>query len=157
MSNHPGLIEIFAGSRSKDFHALNAGFLKQEEVRAMAKLPKARKSKGNATPTHAHNQTSLAPRLCTAQPQPDKRTPLRISPEVSNGSATRPCVIVTRCSCGHLDRDNLQASVKPIVDALRYAGHIAGDTERHIDLYVFQKKVKRKEAGTLIEIVQPCE
>jgi len=37
---------------------------------------------------------------------------------------------------------------------MREAGHIPNDTEQDIELFVFQKKVKRKEAGTLIEIVK---
>ncbi len=62
-------------------------------------------------------------------------------------------VIITRCSTGRLDRDNLWASTKAVGDALRHAGYIAGDAESDIELLVFQKKVKRADVGTLIEII----
>lgn len=155
MSN-PGLISILAAG-NETFRKLNAGVLANLEHEAMAKLPKARKSKGNIAVTYAYpitDSSSLATGIPAQEPKPHKRAPLLHDKEIPAGSAARPCVIITRCSSGHLDRDNCVASVKGIVDALRYAGYISGDTEDHIDLYVFQKKVKRKDAGTLIEIVQ---
>lgn len=95
---------------------------------------------------------SLAPRLPPKEPQP-QRKPLEPA-QAQKGREAGVAVIFTRCASRRLDRDNLWASIKPLCDALREAGHIPNDTEQDIELFVFQKKVKRKEAGTLIEIVK---
>ncbi len=153
--NNPGLISILAAG-NETFRKLNAGVLSGLEDQEMAKHSKPRKSKGNAL-SYAHNQTPLAAGLPAGQPQSDLRKPLLGDHQAKQSSAAGTCVVITRCSCGSLDRDNLYSSVKPLVDALRNSGQIIGDTERDIDLYVFQKKVKRKEAGTLIEIILPSK
>lgn len=95
----------------------------------------------------------LASRLPPDKSKPKQRRALLGDHQKEQGCTAGVSVIITRCSAHHLDRDNVYSAVKSIVDALRYAGYIAGDTEQHIDLHVFQKKVPRKEAGTLIEIV----
>lgn len=137
MTRHDELLaEYVAKSKSASFRRLNSPTV---QLKYAYPLPA--------------DHPPLASRLPAHQPQPLKRQTLRRPQEEPSPSATRPSVIITRCSSGHLDRDNLYSSTKAIVDALRYAGYIAGDTEQHIDLHVFQKKVPRKEAGTLIEIV----
>lgn len=89
------------------------------------------------------------------QPKPQQRAK-QVGNEVpAQKGGSRPVVIVTRCSTGSLDRDNLGASAKAIVDALRHHGYIAGDRECDIDLITLQRKVKRGEIGTLIEILHP--
>lgn len=53
-----------------------------------------------------------------------------------------------------LDKDNLMGGTKAIVDALRYAGLIPDDNPEAIDLIITQKKVKKKDTGTLIELTR---
>jgi len=106
-------------------------------------------------PAKYHEQVinSLAPRLSTEKPKQARRGALGSEAQVEEGRSPSVAVIITRCSCGSLDRDNNFSAAKPLIDALREAGHIPNDTEKDIELFVFQKKVKRKEAGTLIEII----
>ncbi len=100
------------------------------------------------------NHPPVASRLRHPEPQhPARPEPILHAGPAQKGAA-RTCVIVTRCSVGTLDRDNLVGSVKHVVDGLRYSGRIAGDREQDIELVVFQKKVKRKDQGTLIEIIE---
>src|ERR1700674_2354594 len=66
----------------------------------------------------------------------------------------RIVVRIGRRSTRTLDPDNLGASVKALVDCLRYAKLIPEDDEETIDLRVTQEKVKSsKECGTFIEII----
>lgn len=95
----------------------------------------------------------VAPRLPRPKPEPVKREKLLRLEEAPHSSPGRTAVIVTRCSAGSLDRDNLNAANKAIIDALRYSGRILGDREADIELICLQRKVKRKDAGTLIEII----
>jgi len=61
-------------------------------------------------------------------------------------------VCITRCGTHLLDKDNLYGGAKPICDALRYRGLIRDDDPESIHLIVQQRKVSKKETGTLIEI-----
>lgn len=85
--------------------------------------------------------------------QTNRRKPVgdEKAPGKSSGSVI---VIITRCATRSLDRDNLWGGAKATVDSLRYSGHISGDTEQEIELFVFQKKVPKEKIGTLIEILQ---
>lgn len=68
-------------------------------------------------------------------------------------SRPRVAVVITRISTGQLDSDNLQGSVKAILDCLRNCGLIEDDDEESISLEVRPVKApSRKEQGTLIEI-----
>jgi hypothetical protein len=49
-------------------------------------------------------------------------------------------ITIDRRSWGRLDPDNLTSSMKPVVDALRYARVIENDTEDHIKLDVTQSR-----------------
>jgi hypothetical protein len=70
----------------------------------------------------------------------------------AKGSA-RPLVRITRRSRRMLDRDNLWASAKIIIDQLRATAIITDDDEESIRLEVEQTKVKSKaEIGTYVEI-----
>jgi len=102
---------------------------------------------------HAQVINSLAPRLPSEKPQSARRETLERKAQTKGGSGPSVAVIVTRCASRYLDRDNNYSAAKPLIDALREAGHIPNDTEQDIELFVFQKKVKRREAGTLIEII----
>ena len=95
----------------------------------------------------------VAPRLPREKPELEQRPKLLRAQETPHGSPGRTAVIVTRCSCGSLDRDNLHSAAKALVDALRYSGRIPGDREADIELICLQRKVKRRDAGTLVEIV----
>lgn len=95
----------------------------------------------------------VAPRLPPEKPEPNRRVPLDRQAPLKKTGGPSVAVIITRCSSGHLDRDNNFSANKPLIDALREAGLISGDTEDDIELFVFQKQVPRKEAGTLIEII----
>ena len=61
-------------------------------------------------------------------------------------------VRITRCGTRLLDADNLAGGCKPIVDALRYRGLIPEDDPQSIGLVVQQRKVLKKDIGTIIEI-----
>lgn len=49
-------------------------------------------------------------------------------------------VTIERRSRGQLDPDNLVASVKPVIDALRYARVLLDDTADHLELKVTQSR-----------------
>jgi len=68
------------------------------------------------------------------------------------GCRPRVGVRITRCGTQLLDKDNLYGSTKYLCDALRYKGLIPEDDPESIHLTVKQRKVSKKETGTLIEI-----
>jgi hypothetical protein len=74
----------------------------------------------------------------------------------SHGDEAQGCprieVRITRCGIKLLDKDNLYGGAKPICDALRYEKLIPEDDPESINLIVQQRKVKRADIGTLIEI-----
>ena len=86
-----------------------------------------------------HPARSAAP-----QPQPILRQTLGStgSKESPNPSRSRVFVLLICYRVRLQDRDNSVASGKALVDALRYAGTLDGDTESHIELAVEQVKVK---------------
>ena len=113
-------------------------------------FPRASKSFLSRNATHP---APVATRLSRQESQPDER-PQPVGAQASpRGGPARLAVIITRCSSGTLDRDNLHGAAKALCDALRYAGHIPGDRECDIELFAFQRKVRRAESGTLIEIM----
>lgn len=101
----------------------------------------------------ALNRPVVAPRVLAEKSEPSRGQTLVRQAQPPKAREPGVAIIVTRCSDRSLDRDNLWSSVKPLVDALREAGYIPNDTEQDIELFVFQKKVPRKESGTLVEIV----
>jgi len=50
------------------------------------------------------------------------------------------------------DPDNAVGAVKPVIDALKRWGLIFDDTPEYLDLTVEQKKCKRKDVHTIIEL-----
>ena len=72
------------------------------------------------------------------------------------GGAGRHTVCITRYGAKLLDADNLGGGVKHTVDALRYEGLIPDDNPASLRLIIRQKKAKKGERGTLIEIFPPC-
>lgn len=54
-----------------------------------------------------------------------------------------------------LDKDNLYGSVKYLCDGLRYENLIPADDPEAIELIVTQKKVKRGETETVVQIDYP--
>lgn len=102
---------------------------------------------------NASDYAPMAPRIRHPQPQPAHRPePIRHD-EAPPKIPSSLVVVITRCSTGTLDRDNLWGGVKALVDALRYSGRIPDDSEQHIELFVFQRKVRRRQQGTMIEII----
>lgn len=89
-----------------------------------------------------------------AQPQHDAREePLAPDQDEASGGP-RIAVCITRLGTKLLDKDNLYGGAKPICDALRYQKLIPEDDPESIHLIVQQRKVKRAEIGTIIEITQ---
>ena len=66
-------------------------------------------------------------------------------------------ISIERRGKGTLDPDNLVGSVKPILDALRYAQVIEDDTPAHIQLTVTQVCSRSLPARTRIEITPDWE
>lgn len=67
-----------------------------------------------------------------------------------------PCayIAIVRCGHGELDEDNLTGSVKPIIDALRYAKVLVDDSPKHMTLRVTQSRCSPKVGpSTRIEII----
>lgn len=114
------------------------------------RFPKASESFLRA---NANDYPAVVARLPAQKPQPNQRKNALGPRKTYAGSCRRPTVIITRCSPGNLDRDNLYAAAKKIIDCLFADGRIPGDGPEHIELFVFQKKVPAKSKGTLIEII----
>jgi len=68
------------------------------------------------------------------------------------GSEGLTCVRITRLGVRLLDADNLCGGVKFLLDACRYEGLIPEDNPQAIHLIVRQRKVKRVDTGTILEI-----
>lgn len=62
-------------------------------------------------------------------------------------------VRITRLGIRLLDADNLCGGVKFLLDACRYEGLIPEDNPQAISLIVRQRKVKKAETGTILEII----
>lgn len=60
---------------------------------------------------------------------------------------------ITRSSTRLLDADNFAGGCKPLIDQLRYAGLIPDDSPEKVEITFTQKKVKKGQEGTLIEII----
>lgn len=85
-------------------------------------------------------------------PQPAVRNEPLGAAERKDSNPTRRTIIVGSYRRRLLDFDNI--AVKYFIDSLRYAKLITDDTTKHIDLKVFQEKVKTKqEERTEIEIL----
>jgi hypothetical protein len=65
----------------------------------------------------------------------------------------RITVRITRSSTRLLDADNFAGGCKPVIDQLRYAGFIPDDSPEKVEITFTQKKVKKGQEGTLIEII----
>jgi len=61
-------------------------------------------------------------------------------------------VVIERRSRGELDKDNLYACVKPVIDALRYAHVLVDDSPDHLELEVTQTRHHKLPPRTLIKI-----
>lgn len=105
-----------------------------------------------ARPHYAVQDNAVAPRLPDPIPQHDAWAESVDSDEDEKGGSGRSIVRITRFGTRLLDVDNLVGGTKWAVDALRYAKLIPEDNPQAIKLIVSQKKVKKAEVGTLIEI-----
>lgn len=88
-------------------------------------------------------------------PKQDAVLPSLGENEDEKGSAGRIIVRIERRGTKLLDVDNLYGSAKWVCDALRYAKLIPEDDPEAIELIVTQKKVKRGETETVIQITKP--
>ncbi len=121
----------------------------------LIRFPRATESfiRRNLSTPSPNDPAPVVARLPAQKPKPNKRETVLHPRKAYEGSCRRPTVIITRCSPGHLDRDNLYAAAKKIIDCLFADGRIPGDSPADIELFVFQKTVSRKNRGTLIEIL----
>jgi hypothetical protein len=95
----------------------------------------------------------LARRVSHAQPQPAAGSALDAPAQGKEKSGRRITVRVTRYARKLLDADNFAGGCKPIIDQLRYTGHIPDDNPAAIKLEFEQEKVRtKKEEGTRIEL-----
>ena len=84
--------------------------------------------------------------------RPARPTLDRLEPRKEKGEE-RIVVRITRSSTRLLDADNLAGGCKPVIDQLRYAGLIPDDSQEKVEITFTQKKVKKGQEGTLIEII----
>jgi hypothetical protein len=98
------------------------------------------------------NHENLPKGLRDAEPQYDVRTESLGLNQDEEGSPVRTILRITRLGVRLLDADNLCGGCKYIVDACRYEGLVANDDPQAIILIVRQRKVKRAETGTILEI-----
>ena len=94
----------------------------------------------------------VAPRLRDSLPQHDAGPEQVVAEADEGGNAGRITVRITRFGTKLLDADNLAGGTKYVVDALRYQGVIPEDNPQVIRLIVGQRKVKKPDCGTLIEV-----
>jgi len=101
-------------------------------------------------------RASAGVRLPPAEPERQDAPTLEQTVQGETKSAGRPVVRFIFHRQKLLDRDNAFAGVKDLLDGLRHASLIQGDTESEIDLQVEQVKVAhRKEQKTVVEIKYP--
>lgn len=98
---------------------------------------------------------ALAAKLSNTKPKSNEVRALDKGTKAKAGMLAKSGVCITRFSTGSLDEDNLYGSAKSLLDGLRQAGLIPGDSPKEIDLEVKQVKVNhRKEQGTEIMIYE---
>ena len=99
--------------------------------------------------------TPLAPPLRHPLPKQDAGVQPLGANQDEEGGVRRINVLIIREGMRLLDLDNLYGSVKFLADALRYKNLIPDDNPQAITLEVRQRKVPKKECGTIIEITYP--
>jgi hypothetical protein len=96
--------------------------------------------------------------LCPARPE-QAQAPALVSPVAREAKSFQRIgvrLVFCRVHLWH-DKDNYASAGKDLLDGLRHAGLIPGDSEEQIDLEVEQRKTPRGETPyTLIEIEYPC-
>lgn len=101
---------------------------------------------------HAAAHPAVAARVSHPKPQHDAGEESLAPDQDEATGGPRIAVCITRLGTRLLDKDNLYGGAKPICDALRYEKLIPEDDPESIHLIVQQRKVKRAEVGTLIQI-----
>lgn len=95
-------------------------------------------------------------RLSNSKPECDEASTLVETIQGKEKGEDRIIVRFRSCRCKLLDKDNLYASVKDLLDGLQDARLIPDDKEEEINLQVEQEKVsRRKDEKTIIEIEYP--
>lgn len=105
-------------------------------------------------PGYAIAGQTLAPRVRHPKSECDAGQGPLGTPKAKETGSGRITVRIERRGAKLLDKDNLYGSVKYLCDALRYAHLIPADDPEAIDLIVTQKKVKKEERGTMVEIAR---
>jgi hypothetical protein len=90
--------------------------------------------------SHAFPQRPARPTLDDLEPRKEK-------------GEERITLRITRSSTRLLDADNFAGGCKPLIDQLRYAGLIPDDSPEKVEITFTQRKVKKGQEGTLIEII----
>ena len=103
---------------------------------------------------HAASHPAVAAGVSHPKPQHDAGKEPLASDQDEAAGGPRIAVCITRLGTRLLDKDNLYGGAKPICDALRYEKLIPEDDPESIHLIVQQRKVKRAETGTLIQITR---
>ena len=115
-------------------------------------------SRPNYTLGHAASYPNHNPpleRVCNPESKPDAvLSPLGADQDEAGGKK-RIVVRLERRGTKLLDVDNLYGSAKYAIDGLRAENLIPSDDPEAIDLIVTQKKVKRGDTETVIEITYP--
>jgi hypothetical protein len=115
-------------------------------------------SRPNYTLGHAasypHHPSPLE-RVSNPEPEPDAVLSSLGPNQNEAGGKKRIVVRLERRGTKLLDVDNLYGSAKYAIDGLRAENLIPSDDPEAIDLIVTQKKVKRGETETVIEITYP--
>ena len=92
-------------------------------------------------------------KLPAAEPERAQANALDQTVQGKTEGVRRPAVRFTLYRLRLLDRDNYAGSAKDLLDGLRHAALIPGDSEAEIDLQVEQVKVaRRSEQKTVISI-----
>lgn len=102
------------------------------------------------------NENHLGTELQNPERQPCNGPTLGRGNAGSPRRAIRPVLRITSFRCRPLDKDNLYRGAKPLLDGLRYAGLISGDSEAEIDYEAVQQKVAHRcDEKTVIELELP--
>lgn len=81
-----------------------------------------------------------------------ERLVLELRPWIHREPGCKMRVTITRIATRTLDKDNLYAGVKPLVDALKHNRLIDDDSPEHVELEVLQEIARGKPERTVITL-----
>jgi len=101
-----------------------------------------------------NDNTKTRTKLPSAEPERPQANALDAAVPGKTEGVRRPAIRFTLHRFCLLDRDNYAGSAKDLLDGLRHAALIPGDSEAEIDLQIEQVRIPRWEkAKTVIEII----